>query len=47
VALFLILILIVNTLGQLTRIRCIADAALLPVLVLHELALEVESMINV
>ena len=47
VDLFLVLILVVSTIGQLTRIRCITNAAVLPVVVVHELALEIEGVVDV
>jgi hypothetical protein len=46
-ALLFILILVVNTLGQLTRIGCIADGTVLPILVVHEFALEIEGVVDV
>jgi hypothetical protein len=46
-ALLFILILVVDALGQLTRIRRIADGTVLPILVVHEFALEIESVVDV
>jgi hypothetical protein len=45
--LLVLLVLVVDTLRQLTRIGGVADGAVLPRIVGHELALEVEGVVDV
>lgn len=46
-ALLLIFILVMDTLGQFTWIRGVANATVLPVLVIHKLVLKVKSVVDI
>jgi hypothetical protein len=47
VTLLLIFILVMDALGQFTWIKGVANATVLPVLVIHKLALKVKSVVDI